>query len=67
MKAVPQLEKDKIIEELLKGKSIREVASIFGVSKSLVYEIRVSSNISASSNTGGQKNKLSPQTQCYCT
>ena len=66
MKAVPESKYTQVKYHLENGLSIRKVAEICGVSKSLVHEIRSKINKPLTNNPKGPKTKLSPQLQQYC-
>ena len=67
MKIIQKDKKNKIIVELENGKSIREVAALFDVSKSYIHGVRKSVTKVLNNNVGGRKPKLSLQSQRYCT
>jgi len=67
MKTIQKDKKNQIIVELENGRSIREVAALFGVSKSYIHGVRKSVTKVLKNNVGGRKPKLSLQSQRYCT
>ena len=55
MKTIQEDKKKNIIVELENGKSIREIAALFDVSKSYVHEVRNSTTKIFNVNVGGRK------------
>jgi transposase len=66
MKAVPESKYAQVKYHLENGLSIRKVADICCVSKSLVHEIRSKIDRPLVNNPDGPRTKLSPQLQRYC-